>query len=131
MHPVLFIFSRFSLSLLWITTAYASVFGDYNFGISVLANGGITGGFADLSIFGGAAVDTMIGVWLLTGWKLKECLIAQGIVIIIYTGLLTVIDSSFWSHPLGPLTKNIPIIVLIAILFEQNERNIQYKKAPH
>jgi|ETN07SMinimDraft_1059922.scaffolds.fasta_scaffold01762_6 hypothetical protein len=130
MHPILFTSARFSLCLLWLTTAYASVFGNYNFGVSVLANGGITGGFADLSIYCGAAVDAFIGIWLLTGWKLKECLIVQAIVIITYTGLLTVIDSTFWNHPFGPLTKNIPIIVLIAILFEQNERSAKHKKAP-
>lgn len=130
MHPILFISARLSLAFLWITTAYASVFGDYNFGVTVLASGGITALFAKLCIFGGAALDMVIGLWLLTGIKVKACLLTQALVMIAYSLLLTWIDASFWNNPFGSLTKNIPLLFLIAILYEQANLKSKNKKAP-
>lgn len=132
MHPILFLSARISLAFLWLATAYASVWGDYSFGVNVLSSKGITGVYADICIIGGAALDALLGLWLLlastiSGWRLKECFLVQGIAILVYTGLLTIIDSSFWNHPFGPLTKNIPLLFLIAILYQETIRKVRLK----
>lgn len=109
--------ARLSLSFLWIFTGITSVFFAKDIGHEVLANGGITGPLADLSILSGSVQDVIIGIWLLVGWRLKLCYLVQMVVIVVYTLLLTVIDPGYWLHPFGPMTKNIPMLVFIYYLY--------------
>ena len=114
--------ARLSLSLLWITTSVASLFFAKDIGLEVLANGGITGFAADWMILLGSLVDAVIGIWLLLDWRMRACYLIQLIVVVTYTILLTVIDPSFWLHPFGPVTKNIPLLVMIYYLYRNSER---------
>lgn len=109
--------ARLSLGFLWVFTGITSAFFARDIGYEVLAKGGVTGGLADVSIVSGSVVDVVIGIWLLGGWRLKVCYLIQMLVIIAYTLLLTVIAPSFWIHPFGPLTKNIPILVFVYFLY--------------
>jgi hypothetical protein len=111
--PKILFASRLSLSLLWLFTAASSFWWGRAIGYEVLAKQEITGAFADLCINAGSLVDAVIGLWLLTAYKLQWCYRAQLIIILSYTILLSVIDPSFWLHPFGPLTKNIPLLVFI------------------
>ena len=108
--------ARLSLAFLWFFTGITSAFFAKDIGYEVLANGGITGILATLSIFSGSVLDVAIGIWLLTGKRLKICYLVQMVVIALYTLLLSVIDPSFWIHPFGPLTRNIPLLVMIYYL---------------
>jgi len=120
--------ARLSISALWVFTGITSAFFVKDIGYQILANGGITGLLADFSILSGSALDVIIGIWLLVGWRLKLCYLVQIAVIAAYTLLLTVIDPSFWIHPFGPLTKNIPLLVLIYILYLDCCSNKQHAK---
>jgi DoxX-like family len=111
--PKILFASRLSLSLLWLFTAASSFWWGRAIGYEVLATQEITGAFADLCINAGSLVDAVIGLWLLTAYKLQWCYRAQLIIILSYTILLSIIDPSFWLHPFGPLTKNIPLLVFI------------------
>jgi len=106
----------YSLSFLWIFTGLTSIFFKPEIGYEILANAGITDTQANIAVIGGGVLDIALGVWLLTSFKTKCCCFMQLLVIATYTILLTIIDASFWLHPFGPLTKNIPIIFLILIL---------------
>ena len=86
-------------------------------GYEILENGGITGLFADVAIYAGGILDIVMGIWLMISFKVKLCCIVQVILIATYTVLLTFIDASFWLHPFGPITKNIPLIVLIGYMY--------------
>ena len=112
--------ARLSLSFLWVFTGIVSEFFAQDIGYRVLANGGVTGTLADLSILSGSLLDIMIGVWLLIGKKLPLCYLVQIVVIVSYSLLLTIIEPSYWIHPFGPLTKNIPLLVLIYYLYTQS-----------
>ena len=109
--------AKLSLSFLWVFTGITSLFFASDIGYQVLANGGITGPLATFSLVGGSLLDLSLGLWLLIGKKLKWCYLAQIAVIVLFTFLLSIIDPSFWLHPFGPLTKNIPILVLITFLY--------------
>lgn len=109
--------AKLSLSFLWVFTGITSLFFASDIGYQVLANGGITGPLATFSLVGGSLLDLSLGLWLLIGKKLKWCYLAQITVIVLFTFLLSIIDPSFWLHPFGPLTKNIPILVLITFLY--------------
>ncbi|WP_250655097.1 DoxX-like family protein [Alkalimarinus coralli] len=110
----------YSLSFLWIFTGLTSIFFDKAFGYQTLANSGITGELADLLIYAGGSLDILIGAWLLTSKWTRACCIAQICVISIYTILLSILDPSFWLHPFGPLTKNLPIVVLILMIYSSS-----------
>ncbi|CAM3789615.1 DoxX-like family protein [Parendozoicomonas haliclonae] len=112
--------ARWSLAFLWIVTALTSAFWGMEIGYEVLAKGGITGKLATLAIYSGSALDLVVGLWLLTGWRLKACYLIQLIVIISYSLLLTIIAPEFWLHPFGPLTKNIPILVMVFVLYRKD-----------
>ena len=105
--------ARLSLCFLWLFTGITSVFFAKDIGYEVLAAGDIDGALASFSIYSGSILDLAIGIWLLIGKNLRACYLMQMVVITLYTLLLTVIDPSFWVHPFGPLTKNIPLLVMI------------------
>ena len=118
----------YSLSFLWIFTGLTSLFFKPGIGYEILANAGITDTLANIAVVGGGALDIALGVWLLTSFKTKLCFTVQLSVIATYTLLLTIIDASFWLHPFGPLTKNIPIVVLILFLINQTETKKNKRK---
>jgi len=114
--------ARLSLSFLWFFTAITSAFFAKNIGYQVLANGGVTGNLATVSIFSGSVLDLVLGIWLIIGKNLKTCYLVQLIIISLYTILLSIIAPSFWFHPFGPLTKNIPLLVMIYYLFDKEKK---------
>ena len=107
--------SKISLSLLWIFSGLTSLLFSPELGFDLLTNSGLSPKVANLLVYSGSVVDIGIGMWVLTGLRLRLCSLLQVIVIITYTILLTTFDPSYWLHPFGPLTKNFPIIVLILI----------------
>ncbi|MSO13277.1 SDR family oxidoreductase [Rickettsiales endosymbiont of Trichoplax sp. H2] len=61
-------------------------------------------------------VDIIIGITLLFRYKTHIIYIGQIIIISIYTCILTIFLPKLWLEPLGPIIKNIPIILLLSIL---------------
>ena len=110
--------AKYSLAFLWIFTGLTSVYFSPEVGYEILANANVTGALADVAIYAGGILDIVLGLWLITSFKTKLCCITQISVITVYTILLTFIDASFWLHPFGPITKNIPIVVLIFFLLK-------------
>jgi hypothetical protein len=114
---------RIALGILWLFTGITSAFLGPETGYEVLASGGITGDNATTLIFLGSGLDFAVGLWVLTGWQLKPCCLVQLGLIVCYTLLLSFIQPEFWLHPFGPLTKNIPIAVMIYVLYSSSEEN--------
>ena len=112
--------AKYSLAFLWIFTGLTSIFFSPEIGYELLANADITGSIADIAVYAGGILDIVLGLWLITSFKTTLCCIVQISIISIYTVLLTFIDPSFWLHPFGPITKNIPIIVLIGYVYASN-----------
>lgn len=114
---------RFSLSFLWLFTAATSFWWVRGIGYDVLAQQHIQGKFADCCINAGSILDALIGIWLLTAYKLKWCYRLQIVLILSYSILLTIIAPEFWLHPFGPVTKNIPILALLLLLHKADFSN--------
>jgi len=109
----------FSLAFVWLFTGLTSIFFAPEVGFEILAKAQITGIYADIAVFGGGLWDIFLGIWLIVQRKLRSCCIAQIVTVLIYSMLLTIIDVSFWLHPFGPVTKNLPILVLIVWLYQE------------
>jgi len=105
--------ARLSLSFLWLFTAATSFFWARNIGYEILAQQNFSGRQTDLVINAGSLLDAAIGIWLLSNFQLRWCYAVQIVLIISYSLLISVIAPFFWLHPFGPVTKNIPILVLI------------------
>ena len=120
----MFFCARLSLALLWIFTGLTSVFFAPQLGFELLLSVSIEGKLADVIVYAGSVLDISIGLWLLSALRLQYCYLLQLTVIIVYSLLLTIIDGSFWLHPFGPITKNIPILMLIFILYKREGKSV-------
>lgn len=109
--------SKITIALLWLITGVTSVWGAPEIGYQILAQANITDAYADVCIWLGSSVDILIGCWILVGYKSRWCGWMQVMTIIVYSIILTVIAPEYWLHPFGLLTKNLPILVLIYIVF--------------
>ncbi len=121
---LLFKLAKTSLAFLWIFTGLTSLFFSPELGFNLLKTVNITNESAELIIYSGAILDIALGIWLFLSWKIQLCCKIQFFTIITYTILLSIIDASFWLHPFGPLTKNLPILILILmVLANENTKN--------
>lgn len=117
----LFKLAKISLAFLWMFTGLTSLFFSPKLGFNLLENVNITGINAILLVYSGVLLDITLGIWVLSSWKIKICYTIQFFTIITYTILLSIIDPSFWLHPFGPLTKNLPILVLILMVLANGD----------
>jgi hypothetical protein len=71
-----------------------------------------------LALYGAAALDLLLG--LLTLWPLRRqrwLWSAQIALIAGYTLIISWRLPEYWLHPYGPLTKNLPLLALLVLLF--------------
>ncbi len=115
-YHTLLTFARYSLALLWIFTGLTSIYFDYQTGYELLINFGLSDSITRAFIYSAAILDIGLGFWILSNKQMKLCYVIQIVVITSYTILLTIIEPSYWLHPFGPVSKNLPIIMLILIL---------------
>jgi hypothetical protein len=111
---------RCTIALLWIWTGAVSL-GLYpkDDSLALLARVGLHGGVATLALYGAAVLDLVLGIltvaapapWRGILWASQLLLIAA------YTVLISVFLPEFWLHPYGPLSKNLPLMAAIALLW--------------
>ena len=117
----LFKLAQYSLAFLWLFTGFTSIYFAPEVGYQILAKANITGELAAACVYGGGFLDIGLGLWLLFNWHIKTCCNIQILTILSYTLLLSIIAPIFWLHPFGPLTKNLPLLVLIIIVRNNEE----------
>ena len=107
---------RYSLVFVWLATAFFSVWELQGQSQQLLAGlDGSTPWLKPALILSGALGDLVLGLWLWLrpGRTVYRLALA---VMLLMTGVATAIDPSLWLHPLGPLTKNLPIAALLLVL---------------
>ena len=115
-HPVL----RAALAFLWIWTALVS-FGLYPVpdSYALLARVGLHGALATGALYGAALLDLALGLLTLAAparWR-RAVWLAQLALVAGYTVLITFFLPEQWLHPFGPVSKNLPLLGLIALLW--------------
>lgn len=75
--------------------------------------------FSDLLIYLGSFADIILGVTVLLAKYRKKVLVLQLIFMLIYMLILTLFAPHNWFHPLGVLSKNIPLIALTYYLLQK------------
>ena len=71
-------------------------------------------------ILAGAAADAVLGLWLALRPG-RGAYWAALLLMAAMTLLATAIHPAWWLHPLGPLTKNLPIAAILLVLLQQDE----------
>ncbi|MDB5934553.1 MAG: short chain dehydrogenase [Massilia sp.] len=110
---------RWSIAAVWIFTALVSaVLYPVDESYRLLARTGVPAGLQPLMLYGAAAFDLALGIgtlWLARRrwlWRLQLGLIA------FYSVLIAWRLPEFLWHPYGPLTKNLPMLAAIWLLYE-------------
>lgn len=115
---------RYSLVAVWLITAIVSVWELHGQSRALLA--GLpaalqTPGWTAALILGGAAADAVLGGWM--AWRPGRAAYAAALALMAtMTVLATVIQPDLWLHPLGPLTKNLPIAAILWVLLQATPR---------
>lgn len=115
---------RVSLALLWLATAIVSA-GIYPIEASfaLLAGAGVPAALWPWALAIAVAADLAMGVLSLCAFRGRHWLwLAQAALIATYTVIISVTMPAFWLHPFGPLTKNLPLLAMLAMLWVMEPR---------
>lgn len=109
---------RFALVFLWLWTAVVSLWEINGQSLQLLVSAGIQSPAVVQSlIIGGAALDALIGFWML----LRPSRKVYGLAMAAMVGMTLVacyLLPALWLHPLGPLSKNVPVAALLWLLMK-------------
>lgn len=114
---------RIIVALLWLLTAYASWFGwPHEESHDWLAQCGLPPSWAEPVLLAASLLDAAIGATLLLVrrtwiWPVQIALVLG------YTAIMSLCLPQFWMHPFGPLSKNLPLLALMCIMWRLAENN--------
>lgn len=108
---------RLSLALLWIASGLLS-FGVYPVENSyeMLASLGLHGVLASVALYGGAALDLVLGLLLLRRWRPALVGLLQLGSVVVFSLLALGLPADYWLHPFAPILKNLPIAVVLLVM---------------
>ncbi|KRC70062.1 hypothetical protein ASE30_16255 [Achromobacter sp. Root83] len=116
---------RLSIALVWLWTAAVSL-GLYPVqdSLDLLHRTGVPPALAPYALYGAAALDLAFGVLTLSlrGRHRQWLWLAQAALIAGYTAIITVRLPEFWLHPFGPLSKNLPMLAALLLLYVMEPR---------
>jgi uncharacterized protein YbjT (DUF2867 family) len=112
--------ARVSVALVWLWTALVS-FGLYPVqdSLALLARTGVPGALGPWLLYGAAALDLALGLATLAlppRWR-RPLWAGQLMLIAGYTVVITIFLPEYWLHPYGPVLKNIPMAMLIVMIY--------------
>jgi len=109
---------RMTLAAVWLITGLVVLFVyPTESSLQLIYRTGVTGTFANLTLYLGALLDVVIG--LLTIFRPRRWLwVSQAVLIFVYTGIISLWLPEFWIHPFGPLSKNVPILAMLWLLYK-------------
>ena len=108
---------RWSLALLWIASGVLS-FGLYPVAKSyeLLALLHLSGPTASAALYGGAAMDLVLGLLLLLRIRPVLVGVLQFASVCVFTLLAMGLPAEYWLHPFAPLLKNLPIAAALLVM---------------
>lgn len=113
---------RVALALMWVWTGIVS-FGLYPpaHSFELLARAGVPPPWQPTLLYGAAALDIAFGVATLLPRRPRRLWVAQALLIVFYTAVITARLPEFWLHPYGPVLKNLPVLAALAVLHALDE----------
>jgi uncharacterized protein YbjT (DUF2867 family) len=113
---------RVSIAAVWIGSGLLSL-GLYprEEGYVLLARVGTDASIAPLLLFGAALLDLALGIATLV-WPRRRLWLAQLVLILGYTAIVSLKLPEYWLHPFGPILKNLPMLAAIGLLYALEEK---------
>lgn len=110
---------RTSLALVWLTTGLLSL-GIYpvEASLALLARTGLSGTPALVALYAAAILDLAFG-WATLFRPSRRLWLAQLVLITGYSLVIALCLPEYLIHPFGPLSKNLPILALLIVLFAE------------
>ncbi len=122
MRPLDLMLMRCTLATVWVVSGVLSlgIFPQRE-SFELLGNVGLHGDVALIALYGSATLDMMLGLLSLAHpsamlWR------AQATLVIAYSIIITLFLPWYWLHPFGPVLKNLPILLLLWLLHEHEEK---------
>jgi uncharacterized protein YbjT (DUF2867 family) len=114
---------RWSIAVVWIVTGIVSL-GLYptSESYALLLRAGVSAAHAPVFLYGAAALDLFLGFATLIMRRRRWLWIAQILLILGYTLIITLKLPEFWLHPYGPVLKNLPLLAALWLLYELEPR---------
>nr|WP_295083989.1 DoxX-like family protein [uncultured Roseateles sp.] len=116
LHPTGRRAARLSLISLWLWTGVVSLWELHGQSAALLHAAGLDPALANALILSGAGLDLLIGA-ALWRWHSPRLYLAAGLAMLVMTVMGSLLLPSLWLHPLGPLSKNLPIGALLYLLY--------------
>jgi uncharacterized protein YbjT (DUF2867 family) len=114
---------RGSIAAVWIFTALASaLLYPVEESYRLLARTGVPPGLQPLMLYGAAGFDLALGLGTLLLARRRWLWLLQIVLILFYSVVIAWKLPEFLLHPYGPLTKNLPMLAAIWLLYELEER---------
>jgi uncharacterized protein YbjT (DUF2867 family) len=108
---------RLSLAFVWLFTALSCFFFyPKSASYALLAQAGVKAFWQPILFYSASILDAVIGLAMLINYRIKLICLLQIVIIVFYTGVITIAMPQLWFEPFGPITKNIPFIVAVLIL---------------
>ena len=114
---------RLSIAFVWIATAYVSA-AVYPAELSyqLLEPTGVPATLGPLMLYGAALFDVLLGLGIVLLARRRWLWLAQLVLIGFYTMVIAWRLPEFLWHPYGPLTKNVPMLAAIWLLYQLEEK---------
>lgn len=122
MRPLDLKLMRYTLATVWVVTGVLSlgIFPQQE-SLGLLERVGLRGDAAVIVLYGSALLDVLLGITTLIRpssllWR------AQAILVVAYSVIIALYLPAYWLHPFGPVLKNLPILLLLWLLHEYEEK---------
>lgn len=114
---------RLSIAFVWLATAYvsAAVYPP-ELSYELLERTGVPPALGPLMLYGAAVFDLLLGLGILLLARRRWLWLAQLVLIGFYTVVIAWKLPEFLWHPYGPLTKNVPMLAAIWLLYQLEEK---------
>lgn len=114
---------RISVAAMWLCGGLVAL-GPYPVqdSLALLRSIGVSAAMAPVLLFGSAALDVLLGLLTLLPRRPPGLWSAQIAVVVIYTLIISFTLPQLWLEPFGPVVKNLPILALLLLLQQLEER---------
>lgn len=114
---------RYTLAAVWLATGALSlgIFPQQE-SLQLLEQVGLRGDAALVALYSAASLDVMLGILTLA----RPCPLlwrAQATLVLVYSVIIAICLPAYWLHPFGPVLKNLPILMLLWLLHEYEEKD--------
>jgi hypothetical protein len=107
-----------AVALLWLASGVVSLWAyPRESALGLLGQVGIPAASRPAALYAASVMDIALGITCLVRPRSPWTWLVQIAAVLAYTAIITIWLPDFWIHPFGPLTKNIPLLAVLLLLY--------------